>query len=89
MWRITGYSVVMPLAPSTERASRATSSAMRTLSIFPNEIIGVVSVPSSLARPRCRARSVPRWTLTIMSTSLRWVSWNPAIGRSNCTRSPA
>ena len=35
MWRITGYSRVMPLAPSTERASRAIQSASRTLSILP------------------------------------------------------
>ena len=32
MWRITGYSSVIPLAPSTDRAVRATSNAIRTLS---------------------------------------------------------
>ena len=37
MWRITGYSSVMPLAPRIVRASRATSSAARTLSSLPND----------------------------------------------------
>src|SRR5207249_10841656 len=35
MWRITGYSSVIPLAPRIERASRATSSAARTLFSLP------------------------------------------------------
>ena len=35
MWRITGYSSVMPLAPRTRRASRAIQSASRTLFFLP------------------------------------------------------
>jgi len=67
--------------------SRATSSAMRTLSILAKLTCGVASVPASFMRPRCRATNVARCTLTIMSTSFFWVSWNDAIGRSNCRRS--
>ncbi len=89
MWRITGYSNVMPLAPSTLRAVLATSLAMATLSILPKLTCGVANVPASFRRPRWMATSVPRCTATIISTSLRWVSWNDEIGRLNCTRSPA
>ena len=81
-----GYSSVIPLAPSTERALCATSIAACTLWYLPNETCSVRSVPASFSRPRCIASIVDWPTLTAISTSLACVSWKPAIGLSNCTR---
>ena len=86
MWRITGYSSVIPLAPRIVRASRAISSASRTLLSLPMLTCCGASRPSSFIRPRCSASSVPLLSSTIMSTSLRWVSWNPPIGLPHWTR---
>ena len=74
-WRRTGYSSVMPFAPSTVRADRATSIAAETLWYLPNETCSVRSVPASFIRPRCSASSVDCPTLTAISTSLACVSW--------------
>src|SRR5207245_6866958 len=62
MWRITGYSSVIPLAPRIVRAVRAASIAPRTLPIFPMLTWWGCSVPASFIRPRCSATSVPRFT---------------------------
>ena len=81
-----GYSVVMPLAPRIVRASRATASASRTLLSLPTLTWRGSSSPESLSCPSRHATSCAFWSSSIMSTSLRWVSWKPAIGRPYCTR---
>src|SRR2546421_2614704 len=75
MWRITGYSSVIPLPPRIERAVRATSSAPRTLPIFPSDTCSGRRMPSSFIRPRWSARSEARLTSSAISASFCCVSW--------------
>src|SRR4051794_6589576 len=75
MWRITGYSSVIPLPPRIVRALRATSIAPRTLPILPRLTCSGRSVPSSFMRPRCSATSVPRFSSSAISASFCCVSW--------------
>ncbi len=86
MWRITGYSSVMPLAPRIVRASRQIASDSRTLLSFPNDTCAECALPASFRRPTCSATSSPLLISSIMLTSFSCVSWNAAIGLSNCTR---
>src|SRR5207344_505550 len=46
MWRITGYSAVMPLAPSTSRDSRAMSNAISQLLRLASEICSGWTLPA-------------------------------------------
>ena len=51
MWRITGYSSVIPFAPSSARARTATFFAMRTLLNLPWLICSGTRRPSSFSLP--------------------------------------
>jgi hypothetical protein len=83
---MTGYSVVMPLAPRIVRACRATSNAMRTLLSLPTLTWRGSSSPDSLSCAMRHASSCAFCSSSIMSTSFCWVSWNAAIGLPYCTR---
>src|SRR5438876_121156 len=63
MWRMIGYSSVIPLPPRIVRAVRAASIAPRTLPILPRLTWCGCSVPASFMPPRCSATIVPRFTL--------------------------
>ncbi len=39
-----------------------------------------------MRRPRWWASRIPLCSSTAMSASLAWVSWNPPMGRPNCSR---
>ena len=93
MWRMTGYSRVMPLAPSTWRALRATSSAARTLPSLPMLTCSGRRRPSSFMRPSCSAEQRGAVDLERHHRQLCCWSWNDAIGLSNasargCSRAP-
>ena len=75
MWRITGYSSVIPLPPRIVRAVRQASIAPRTLPIFPIDTCSGRSVPLSFIRPRWSATSEPRFTSSAISASFCCVSW--------------
>ncbi len=77
---------MIPLAPRIVRAERATSIAAVTLWYLPKETCSVLRVPASFMRPRWSASIVDWPTLTAISTSLAWVSWNDAIGLPNWSR---
>ena len=86
MWRITGYSVVMPLPPSISRASRAPCRATRTLLRLATETCPKVILPLSLSAPSCTASSRPvEWSVTIR-TSFSCTSWREAIGLPKVVR---
>ena len=59
MWRMIGYSSVMPFAPRMSRAMRANSSAIRTLLRLASEICCGLHLPPSLSRPRRRRGAAP------------------------------
>src|SRR5680860_1548477 len=84
---MTGYSSEMPLAPRMVRAVRQISSASRTLLSLPRLTCSGRRVPASFMRPRWIASRMPLLSSRYMSASFFWVSWKPAIGLPNCTRS--
>ncbi len=86
MWRITGYSVVMPLPPCISRASRAPSSATRTLLRLAMLTCANVISPASLSWPRRRAISSPSECCVASVVSFCCTSWRAAIGRPNVSR---
>ena len=57
MWRITGYSSVIPLPPSTSGPGGRCRRAARTLASLPKLTVRGVSCPASFSRPRCSASS--------------------------------
>src|ERR1022692_3197929 len=87
MWRMIGYSSVIPLAPSRSRLSRAQSSAMATLFRFSMEMCAGSSFPRSFRRPACTRSNCALVISVIILASFSWRSWCEAMGRSsNCLR---
>src|SRR5437868_6912530 len=86
MWRMTGYSRVMPLAPRMLRDWRAMSRAALVLASLPKLTWRGVRAPASLSEPRWRAVSWDWAWATYIQASFSWVSWKPPMGRSNWTR---
>src|SRR6059058_1053316 len=79
MWRITGYSFTIPLAPRMSRASRAVSRAAATFARLASETCSGRIVPASFIRPSRQARSCPLVISVSMWTSFCWTSWYRAV----------
>jgi hypothetical protein len=87
MWRMMGYSLVMPMPPRIWRASRATVKARCTLLRLAMLICAVVARPSLRSTPKRQVSNCALVISVIISASFFWVSWKPAMGLPNWMRS--